>query len=50
MTPAIGKTAKGIIEVAGIGMGSKIHQIAHHKVTAAVIAGAYSHEAPISAR
>ncbi len=33
-----GNTARGMSEVAGIGTGSKIHQIAHNSVTPAAIA------------
>jgi hypothetical protein len=36
--PKVGKRAKGIREVAGIGIGSKIHQIAVHRVMLAVSA------------
>ena len=35
-TPVIGNTASGISEVAGIGIGSKIHQVAQSTVRPAV--------------
>ena len=35
-TPVSGKAAKGMMEVAGMGMGSVTHQVAHTAVMAAV--------------
>tara|TARA_A100001037_G_scaffold288647_1_gene299534 strand:+ start:1053 stop:1205 length:153 start_codon:yes stop_codon:yes gene_type:complete len=38
ITPNIGRTARGIKEVAGIGIGSKTHQTTHRIVTPKVYA------------